>query len=94
MVKVIGLQLGQMKKFINAATGTHGVYVSHGLRHSFSMNCRNSNCRDDDKATLGGWASYGGATAVSKGYGSDAMFDQSNIERLYKVSADIHRNLM
>jgi hypothetical protein len=87
-------RIGQMKRFMNEATGTQDVYVSHSLRHSFSMNCRNSNCRDDDKATLGGWASYGGATAVSKGYGADAMFDQGNIERLYKVSADIHRNLM
>ena len=43
---------------------------------------------------LGGWASYGAASAVSRGYGADGMFDQSNIERLYKVSLDIHRNLI
>tara|TARA_B110000879_G_scaffold105342_1_gene141986 strand:- start:864 stop:2312 length:1449 start_codon:yes stop_codon:yes gene_type:complete len=87
-------RIGQMKRFIDAATGTKDVYVSHGLRHSFSMNCRLSNCRDDDKATLGGWASYGAASAVSKDYGADGTFDQSNIERLYKVSLDIHRNLL
>ena len=85
---------GQMKRFIDKATGTKDVYVNHGLRHTFSVNCRLSNCRDDDKATLGGWASYGLASAMSKGYGADGRFDQSNIDRLYKVSQDIHRNLM
>ena len=87
-------RISQMKNFLEAATGTKDVYVSHGLRHTFSVNCRLSNCRDDDKATLGGWASYGAANAMSKGYGADGRFDQSNIDRLYKVSQDIHRNLM
>lgn len=87
-------RIGQMKRFLDAATGTKDVYVSHGLRHTFSQNCRLSNCRDDDKCTLGGWASYGGASAVSNRYGASGKFDQSNIERLYKVSLDIHRNLV
>ena len=87
-------RVGQMKRFMELATGTKDLYVSHGLRHSFSQNCRLSNCRDDDKATLGGWASYGNASVVSKGYGADGMFDSSNIQRLHKVSLDIHRNLL
>ncbi len=87
-------RIGQMKRFLDKATGTKDVYVSHGLRHTFSVNCRLSNCRDDDKATLGGWASYGAASAMSKGYGAHGRFDQSNIERLYKVSLDIHRKLI
>ena len=68
--------------------------MSHGLRHSFSANCRDSMCRDDDKCTLGGWASIGSASAVSRRYGAEGMFDQRNIERLYEVSLDIHRNLI
>lgn len=87
-------RISQMKNFLEAATGTKDVYVSHGLRHTFSANCRDSNCRDDDKATLGGWASAGAASAMSRRYGSAGMFDQSNIERLYRVSLDIHRNLI
>ena len=87
-------RIGQMKRFIDKATGTKDVYVSHGLRHTFSANCRDSNCRDDDKATLGGWASAGAASAMSKGYGAGGKFDQSNIKRLYMVSLDIHRNLI
>ena len=63
--------------------------MSHGLRHSFS-----ANCRDDDKCTLGGWASSGSASAVSRNYGKGVMFTQTNIERLHKVSLDIHRNLL
>ena len=76
------------------AAQTEGVYVSHGLRHSFSSNFRDSNCRDDDKCTWGGWATSGSASAGSRGYGAGGMFDQSNIERLYKVSLDILRNLL
>jgi len=87
-------RVGQMKRFLDLATGTQDVYVSHGLRHTFSMNCRDSNCRDDDKCTLGGWASYGSASVMSNSYGSGGMFDQSNIKRLYQVSLDIHRNLI
>jgi hypothetical protein len=87
-------RIGQMKRFLDLATDTKDVYVSHGLRHSFSQNCRDSSCRDDDKCTLGGWASAGAASAMSRGYGAGGMFDQSNIERLYKVSLDIHRNLV
>ena len=87
-------RIGQMKRFLDLATDTKGLYVSHGLRHTFSQNCRLSNCRDDDKCTLGGWTSYGGASSMSRRYGASGMFDQSNIERLYKVSLDIHRNLL
>ena len=87
-------RISQMKNFLEAATGTKDVYVSHGLRHTFSVNCRHSDCRDSDKATLGGWASAGAASDMSMKYGSAGMFDQSNIERLYKVSLDIHRNLI
>lgn len=87
-------RIGQMRRFLENATGTSGLYVSHGLRHTFSQNCRHSDCRDDDKATLGGWRSYGGAGAMSMRYGRKDMFDQSNIERLYKVSLDIHRKLI
>ena len=90
----MGTRTGAMKRFLDAATQTDGVYVSHGLRHSFSANCRNSNCRDDDKCTLGGWASSGSASAVSRRYGAEGRFDQTNIERLHKVSLDIHRNLI
>jgi len=87
-------RIGQMKRFLDKATGTKDVYVSHGLRHSFSMNCRDSGCRDDDKCTLGGWASYGTASAMSNSYGRGDKFSSENIERLYKVSQDIHRKLI
>ena len=87
-------RISQMKNFLEAATGTKDVYVNHGLRHTFSANCRDSNCRDDDKCTLGGWASYGGASTMSMNYGAGGKFDQSNIARLYTVSLDIHRKLM
>ena len=87
-------RIGQMKRFLDNATGTKDVYVSHGLRHSFSMNCRDSDCRDDDKCTLGGWASYGAASAMSNSYGRGGKFSSENIERLYKVSQDIHRKLI
>ena len=86
-------RISQMKRFIDNATGTKDVYVSHGLRHTFSVNCRHSDCRDSDKASLGGWASAGAASDMSMRYGAAGMFDQNNIERLYKVGLDIHRNL-
>ena len=62
-------RISQMKNFLEAATGTKDVYVSHGLRHTFSVNCRLSDCRDSDKATLGGWASAGAASDMSMRYG-------------------------
>ena len=89
-----GNRFRNRQNLLDAATETEGLYVSHGLRHSLSANCRDSNCRDDDKCTLGGWSASGSASAVSRGYGAGGMFSQSNIERLYKVSLDIHRNLM
>ena len=87
-------RISQMKNFLEAATGTKDVYVSHGLRHTFSVNCRLSDCRDSDKATLGGWASAGAASDMSMKYGAAGMFDEDNIARLYMVSLDIHRNLI
>ena len=87
-------RVAQMRRMLEAATGTEGVYVSHGLRHTFSMNCRDSDCRDDDKCTLGGWASIGNASAMSMRYGASGMFDSDNIIRLHKVSQDIHRKLL
>ena len=89
-----GNRFRNRQNLLDAATGTEGLYVSHGLRHSLSANCRDSNCRDDDKCTLGGWSASGSASAVSRGYGAGVMFSQSNIERLFKVSQDVHRNLM